>query len=58
MMSMGKKELWQLWLNSKAVIHLAKGRWFLQSICQSIVGQDTEPHIAPDAVPSVCACEW
>lgn len=34
--------------------------WPLQSVCQSVHGQDAGPQIAPDRLPSACewSCSW
>lgn len=43
-----------------AVIQWSEGWWFdpqpLQSVCQSVLRQDTEPLISPDAASWVCEC--
>ena len=45
---------------AERVAHQFKGRWFdpwlFQSVCQSVLEQDTEPQIAPDAESSVHEC--
>lgn len=48
--------------SSRAVFHQSECRWCdprpLWSTYSSVLGQHTEPQIAPGVVPSVCDCAW